>query len=112
MPNKIFLMLLLLSGCGSNVRLDPVIVRDIAVTAPVIQPVVLNSVVWQVLTKTELLALSRQNTVVFGLDDVNYKNLNLNLVEIKRYLDEQKTSITMLNTINAQRSATPVPPAK
>lgn len=85
---------LTLTGCQTT-RLDPIIVKDTPVAIPTIQPIVLSPVVWIVIPKPNPL---------YALDDPNYQNLASNLIEIRRYLDEQKAVINLLKGIADQRS--------
>ncbi len=102
---------LLLVGCGSNVITNAVVQHDVPVSVPSAQPLTLNDVQFQVLTVDQLKTLltklqSAQNDgqVVFALDTQNYTNLQLNLVEIQRYIKEQKAIIDMVKQILVQRA--------
>ena len=44
------------------------------------------------------------NFVLFGLDTQNYENFNLNLIDIKRYLSQQKSVIILLKNVVNQDS--------
>lgn len=105
-------LLLLLAGCYGQPITDVVVQRDIPVVVPDAQPMVMNPTSWKVLTLAQLEEIVKNNTTVlyFALDSNNYANLQLNLIEIQRYIKEQKAVIAMLKKINADRAGqSPIP---
>ena len=112
--NIILLGVLLLAGCGaSTLPITTVVVQpDAPVAIPNTQPLTLNSVQWQVMTLAQLEKLvatlkasSQHQQTLFSLDADNYNNLTLNLIELQRYIEEQKAVLTMLKNIIAARTA-------
>jgi hypothetical protein len=106
---KKLLLLFLLSGCTAVQTLDPVVQKTAPVSIPTVQPLTLNQVQWKVLNASDLKALldglkDNKDIVLFALDASNYQNLNLNYVEIKRYISEEKTVILLLKNIADQQS--------
>lgn len=99
----IFSILGLLAACSSPTTLVPVIENRPHVAIPVAQPLTLNSVNFKVITAENYQSfvddIKNKKIVLFALDATNYQNLTLNLVEIKRYLDEQNSIIVMLKTV-------------
>ena len=101
------LLLALLSGCASTV---PVTEPNPAVAVPIAQPMTLASVHWQVMTADQLRALANKLQAAQGqhavvvLDSPNYDNLSLNLIEIERYIREQKVILDMLQAVIAERA--------
>jgi hypothetical protein len=83
---------------------------------PDIDPLTLNPVQWQVLSLPQLKQLVAQmeksspnQQVMLALDTRNYKNLSLNLIDIQRYISEQKAILTMLKNIITERSQAAAP---
>lgn len=101
------LPILLLAGCTATTQLVPVVDTRPVVSIPTATPVVMNQVQIKVMNLDDLKAAvaSGQTDPLFVLDSVNYQNLSLNLVEIKRYIDEQGAIIVMLSAI-----VNPTPP--
>ncbi len=104
-------ILLLLSGCAGSVITNAVVQPNVSVSVPTADPMLLNAVKWQVLSVAQLKTLvatleanKQQNAVVFVLDSQNYTNLQLNFVEIERYIKEENAIISMLKQVIAQRS--------
>ena len=93
----------LTSACTSQMLLDPVVQKQPAVSIPPITPLTLSDVQWKVLNATDLKALLAANKnndlVLIALDPDNYQNMNLNLIEIKRYITAQKSVIVLLKQI-------------
>lgn len=117
------LLLLTLAACGGTVTTNAVVQPNAPVTLPVAQPLTLNNVQWQVMSVAQLQALiatlqkaQQQNQVVFVLDTQDYTNLQLNFVEIERYIKDQKAILTEAQQIFAQRAgqtvASPTKPVK
>lgn len=104
-----------LAACGTTpVALDPVAIKLAPVTIPTVPPIKTVPVTWQVLTAADMLkvAKAKPNTVVYGLDQTNFKNLNLNLSEATRYMQQQKAVTTMLSdVITARQTEGTSPPA-
>lgn len=98
----------LLSGCSTQLPLTAVTVQpDAPVTILDTQALTLNPVEWQVITLPQLkkiLAQSPPKLILFALDTKNFNNLSLNLVEIERYINEQKATLIMLKNINITRA--------
>jgi hypothetical protein len=113
----ILLVLLILAGCATSPPITTVVVQPNApVAVPDTQPLTLNSVQWQVMSLDQLKKLvallqasPQHQQTFFSLDTDNYNNLTLNLIEIQRYIEEQKAVLTMLKNIIAARSAAPAP---
>jgi hypothetical protein len=85
---------------------------DSEVAVPRAQPMNFNSVQWQVVGLAELKELvatleksQQKQVLLFALDATNYNNLTQNLVEIERYIKEQKAILAMLKKILDDRSA-------
>lgn len=93
---------MLISGCSTlNVTKKPLKVPPIQ--APIAQPLTLGDVKWGVLTRPELERLLSENSgdiTLFTLDPTNFKTMELNLVEIKRYMTEQKAIILFYQKAN------------
>lgn len=97
------LLLLMLVGCTP--ALSPESNSPVAV--PIAQPMTMNPVQWQVMTSAQLRILAnklQKAQVVFLLDVQNYENLSLNIIEIERYIQEQKIILDMLKALIAQRA--------
>lgn len=111
-------LVLLLAGCAGPQVAGTIVQPTAPVAVPTPQPMILRPVQWQVMGVAQLKALvaqmqaSKQNTVVFVLDGGNYTNLSLNLVEIERYVREQKTVLQMLRSIVGDRVTTDKPKQK
>jgi predicted transcriptional regulator len=80
---------------------------QLEVTAPTAQPITSMPVEWQVLNKDELKKLVTEldnkqdpNYAVFVLTPQGFKNLALNMNEMKRYIQEQKEIIKFYKKIN------------
>jgi len=119
MIRAFFLGLCLLTvSCASQVKLDPVVQTAPPVAVPSAAPLVLNQVQWKVLNTDDLKALIAQNgskdVVIFALDPDSFQNLKLNMVEITRYITDQKTIEVLLKKVVNQDSgvvsATKAPP--
>ncbi len=106
-----------IAGCGTtSSRLDPVVVPPPPVAIPTLSPIVTSSVRWRVLNATDLQTLATQiaarkqkDAIIFALDAANYKNLSLNMIDIQRYLDQQKAVILLLTNVVEQRSGSASP---
>ena len=100
------LLVLLLAGCATVAPPQP----NLPISVPIAQPMALNPVQWQVMTAEQLQQLATQlqkaqnDHVVFVLDAQNYNNLSLNLIEIERYIKEQKTILELLQSVIAERA--------
>ena len=107
-------MLAACSGTTPQVVLDPVAQQNAPVIIPVIPPIQTSPVQFQVLQSADMLkiAKSNTNTVIFGLDSANYKNLSVNLSEATRYIQGQKSIIQMLETIINTRQSGDKPSSK
>jgi hypothetical protein len=98
---------------SSNIQTTvPVLQTDSEVAVPRAQPMNFNSVQWQVVGLAELKELvatleksQQKQVLLFALDATNYNNLTQNLVEIERYIKEQKAILAMLKKILDDRSA-------
>lgn len=105
-------LLLLLAGCAGPQISGTIVQQNAPVAVPTPQPMILRPVQWQVMGVGQLKTLiarmeaTHQQTVVFVLDSSNYTNLSLNLVEIERYVREQKTVLQMLRSIVGDRATT------
>lgn len=108
-------VVVVVSGCsspGTSIVLQP----NSPVAIPPIQGLDLNPVQFQVLTLDQLQKLladmqahPQQKAMLFALDADNYDNLSLNLIELQRYVEEQKAVLTMLKNIIAARSRAATP---
>jgi len=87
-------LLALLAACGSH-DIEPVTVPPAPVAVPPIQPLVMNPVQWRVIAG---------DTPLIALDEEGYRNLTLNLIDLRRYIEEQKAVIAMLRRIMDERS--------
>lgn len=104
---RILLLAILLAGCSA--QSIPTLQGNIPVAVPKAQPMTLNVVEWQVMTAEQLKALAAKmqaehDAVVFVLEQGSYNNLSLNLVELERYIREQKAILDMLSKIISERS--------
>jgi len=98
---------LLLSGCGHlcvNRTQQIVIVAPAPhVHAPKIEPVKTAPVQWKVYNTNDLAALVQNSNktgnqvILFALDEANFKLLNDNLSDIKRYIKQQNAAISFLD---------------
>lgn len=100
------LMPLALAGCQTAAPVVTV-APQLDVTAPVAQPITSMPVEWQVLNRDELKKLVADldkkqdpNYAVFVLTPQGFKNLALNMNEMKRYIREQKEIIKFYKKIN------------
>jgi len=100
------LLALLLSACSGVTQNVPQTIRLPRVPPPAIQPLTMEPVTWRVLTEAEIRTLveSREEVVLFALDPEGYRNMRLNLVEIRRFLDEQRAAIALLQRVLDERS--------
>ena len=107
-------LLFILAGCAGQPITSVVVQHDIPVVVPDAQPMIMNPTSWKVLTLAQLEEIVKNKTTVlyFALDSNNYTNLQLNLIEIQRYIKEQKQIISMLKKINADRAGQPIQPQK
>jgi hypothetical protein len=108
--NAILLCLLLTCSCSQTTTI-PVVQPDSPVAVPDAEAMNLASVQWHVMGLPELkqyvakLEQSQQKQVLlFSLDTTNYNNLSQNLVEIERYINEQKAILAMVKKILHDRS--------
>jgi len=107
---RYLILLCLLAGCSSVPIVDTVVQRAPTVAVPDIAPLSLAPMQWQVLNAADLQALAakmkgNKDFVLFSLDADNYENFNLNLIEIKRFLSQQKSIIILLKKVSDQDSA-------
>lgn len=108
----VLIVLIILTGCGTTPPIVTTVVQpDAPVAVPTVDPLTLNPVQWQVLTVQQVKQLlaqmeasPKQPPILFSLDTKNYENLSLNLIEIERYISQQKAILTMLETIITDRS--------
>jgi PBP1b-binding outer membrane lipoprotein LpoB len=104
---SLLLIFLLLAGCGNTSQPSVIVQPNTPIAIPPIEPMNLNSVQWQVLTLDQLKKLAEDTNMkqpIFSLDVDNYNNLSLNLIEMQRYIEEQKAILTMLENIIAKRA--------
>ena len=100
-------LLVLLGGCSSSPVIVPQLQPNTQIAVPSAQPMTMNPVEWQVLNAEQLRALAnkmQKSQVAFLLDTRNYDNLSLNIIEIGRYIQEQKTILDMLKAVIAERA--------
>ena len=107
-----------LSGCLTiNPKPPPpppavVISSQPPVVPPVATPLTPAPVQWKVYNAAELKAMATTGTlpsVLISLDEANFKNLANNLVDIKKYIDQQNVIITFLTKAANAPSATTTP---
>lgn len=104
------LSVMLLAGCATSTM--PVLVRPGPVSMPSVDPLTLNRVEWRVLTDEQLRELLNQReNVLFALDAEGYRAMSLNLIEIRRYIDEQRAVIAYLRRILDERAGITTTPA-
>lgn len=101
---RILMLCLMLGACGGTTQtLVPVMEPKAPVSVPTPQPLTMNPVNIKVMNSDDLKAAAndaqKANTFVFTFDQQNYQNLSLNLVEIKRFIDEQAAIIKMLKAV-------------
>lgn len=95
----------LLSACSTpNVTVSTVETPEIQAPSPA--PLNLKNVEWKVLNKAELSKLLDQvnksgnnDFVIYAVTPDGFENLNGNIVELRRYLLEQKEAITFYQQI-------------
>lgn len=106
---KAIVLALFLAGCSGVTQNVPQTVRLPRVAPPTIQPLTMEPVTWRVMTESEIRALaeSREEVVLFALDPDGYRNMRINLIEIRRFLDEQRAAIAFLQRILDERSEPP-----
>ena len=135
--------LLLLSGCvaGPGVAVGPTTATGINISstpteikvtteptrfpevhAPTVQPMNMQRLQWKVMNKADLMALLAQlnktpnpNFAIFTLDGNNFRILDGNLQEMRRYILEQQAVITFYERVQAGMAAgetTSTTPAK
>ena len=103
-----------LAGCATLNNTPPplVVTPQAPVVPPVVNPVVSKPVQWHVYDKKalqELLDKTKpdENIVLFGLDTDNFKALNENLVDIRRYIREKNAAYNFV--LDATKPANPKP---
>jgi hypothetical protein len=104
----LIISLSLLSGCSSlnlfGSKVDPVVVQTEAIertplNLPDPPPVKPSSMKWVIITPEnadavwEKLKKSNTDLVLFGLTDNGYENLSVTMMEIRNYINQQKTII-------------------
>lgn len=99
---QIFLISLLISGCSllkpKTITVTKLVQKDIVV-APMPKPVVLNDVKFYVVTEQSLRDFKNRfekehsDFVFIALSVKDYENMALNMSEIKRYIEQQKSII-------------------
>lgn len=99
MKNLILIASLFLVGCTTTTNTYVYVPRPKAVE-PVTQPVTMKQVKWQVLNKEELKKKLQEleakpdpNFTLFAVTPEGFKNLNSNLIEINRFMQEQQEVI-------------------
>jgi hypothetical protein len=107
----------MLAGCEHTVAVAPTVMP--AAIAPTATPLTLNDVKWKILTKSDLEALVKQldanpdpNFVIYTLDNGNFQALNLNLVEIRRFVLEQQQVIVFYQNLEKSEHPDPKPAPK
>lgn len=105
-----------LTACGHAGITLPVISfhKDAPVTIPVVPPMALSGVKWQVYDLATLKTLvagmearGETNAVIYVLDQGNYEALAMNLSEMKRYITDQKAANDYLTAAIKTNGATP-----
>lgn len=102
----------LLAGCTTS----PTFVAqpDQPIAVPITVPLTLEPVNWQVVTIDQMKAMLtklKSPTILIVLDEQNFKALSLNLIDIQRYIKEQKAVVLMLtNIIQTRAGGVPVKP--
>jgi hypothetical protein len=97
-----------LAACASPpMTLDPVAIKLSPITVPTVDPIQTAPVTWQVIKGSDMLTIAKAhpNVVIFGLDQSSFKNLNVNLSEATRYMQQEKAVNTMLTDIITERQA-------
>jgi hypothetical protein len=119
MKKLLLLGFLGLAACGqTQVVTTPTLAPLAPVAAPVVSPLVLNSVQFKVLNSADIQALaesldkSKSNVVIFTLTPQQYKNLMLNLNSINGYMQQQDEVAKLFEQINAERSSEATLPSK
>jgi hypothetical protein len=114
----IFALAISLSGCVTITQQPkppaPVVISsNPPVVPPTVKPVTPAPVQWKVYNASELKAMTATGTlpsVIFTLDETNFKNLANNLVDIKNYIDQQKLIINFLTKAANVPSSNTTPP--
>lgn len=101
---SLILFMLLTVGCAT----DPVVVRPSAVAAPQVQPMTLRPIEWNAYGRADLQRLlsteQEGTTLLFALTPEQYEVLVANLIEIRRYIQEQSEVISFFRRLNEERS--------
>lgn len=94
-----FLSLFLILGCSNTLDVKTSEQEKIKLELSAPDPISMKKVNWYVITKEnsdsvfQNLKNKNKDLVLFGLTDDNYKNLSLNMAELKKYIIEQKVII-------------------
>lgn len=100
---------LLLSGCATTGSVTVQPTKIPAAEAPTPAPLNMRDVQWKILTKADLEALLIEleqnpdpNFALYTLDNGNFQALNLNLVDIRRFILEQQQVVVYYRDLEAQ----------
>lgn len=96
----LILSVLLITGCGKKDVDVTIKTPDVGqINVPKIQPLHLIDVEWIVLNKERVRELASQTKDInplFSITSDDYEKMSRNMVEIRRYIGEQKAVITYL----------------
>lgn len=95
MPRKSILLTALLVAACAQRPMTPILVPPAPVSIPAVQPLSLAPVEWEV---------QPGDPAKFALSADGYRNLNLNFVEIRRFMEEQQAVIAMLRRVLEDRA--------
>ena len=118
---NIFLLLLLLcvASCASDINVTASPTKFPEVKAPTAQPMNFQDMSWKIYNKADLLALIDQlsknpdkNFALYTLDGTNFKALDSNLQEMRRFILEQQAVIVFYQNIQAGTALDTTQPKK
>ena len=84
----IALLVLALSSCGTTQKPTEIITKPVQVSIKQIpdpKPIVMNDIHWKV--------ININNKIYYGMSVSDYQLLSMNMLELKRYITEQKNII-------------------
>jgi hypothetical protein len=105
---------LLLSACHATPPL-PIVAPAAPVSVPNPSPLTLGRVQWTALSPTQMRAQAEEairsgkTELVFLLDANGHETLTLNLIEMRRFIEEQQAVVAYLRRVLDERSASASP---
>ena len=87
-------MPLFLTGCASTLNIHTAPVTLAPIQAPQAQPMTLGNIKWSVMNQADIKALKPgSGFVIYTLDGKNFRQLDNNILEMRRYILEQNQII-------------------